>query len=159
MSEVTAGLPADFFWGVATSAYQIEGAHDEDGRTLSIWDTFCRRPGAVANGETGDVACDHYHRMPSDVSMIARLGVDKYRFSVSWPRVQPGGRGPVNPKGVDFYSRLVDELLEKGVDPWLTLYHWRTPAAGPTATPPTGSPSTRRSCTTRSATACRRGRR
>ncbi|MCG8922702.1 GH1 family beta-glucosidase [Lentzea sp. CC55] len=127
MSDVTAGLPADFFWGVATSAYQIEGAHDEDGRTPSIWDTFCRRPGAVANGENGDVACDHYHRMPADVAMIAGLGVDKYRFSVSWPRIQPGGRGPVNPKGVDFYSRLVDELLARGVDPWLTLYHWDLP--------------------------------
>lgn len=127
MSEVTAGLPGDFFWGVATSAYQIEGAFDEDGRTPSIWDTFSRRPGAVANGENGDVACDHYHRMPSDVAMIARLGVDKYRFSVSWPRVQPGGRGAVNAKGIDFYSRLVDELLEKGVDPWLTLYHWDLP--------------------------------
>ncbi|MCR3754067.1 GH1 family beta-glucosidase [Lentzea californiensis] len=127
MSDVIAGLPADFFWGVATSAYQIEGAYDEDGRTLSIWDTFSRRPGAVENGETGDVACDHYHRMPSDVEMIARLGVDKYRFSVSWPRIQPGGRGPVNPKGIDFYSRLVDELLDKGVDPWLTLYHWDLP--------------------------------
>ncbi|MCX2954040.1 GH1 family beta-glucosidase [Lentzea sp. NEAU-D7] len=127
MSDVTAGLPADFFWGVATSAYQIEGAHDEDGRTPSIWDTFSRRPGAVENGETGDVACDHYHRMPSDVAMIAGLGVDKYRFSVSWPRIQPGGRGPVNPRGVDFYSRLVDELLDKGVDPWLTLYHWDLP--------------------------------
>ena len=127
MSDVTTGLPADFFWGVATSAYQIEGAHDEDGRTPSIWDTFCRRPGAVANGENGDVACDHYHRMPADVAMIAGLGVDKYRFSVSWPRIQPGGRGPVNPKGVDFYSRLVDELLARGVDPWLTLYHWDLP--------------------------------
>ncbi|RDI17879.1 GH1 family beta-glucosidase [Lentzea flaviverrucosa] len=127
MSDVIAGLPADFFWGVATSAYQIEGAYDEDGRTLSIWDTFSRRPGAVENGETGDVACDHYHRMPSDVEMIARLGVDKYRFSVSWPRIQPGGRGPVNPRGIDFYSRLVDELLDKGVDPWLTLYHWDLP--------------------------------
>ncbi len=127
MSEITAGLPADFFWGVATSAYQIEGAHDVDGRTLSIWDTYCRRPGAVVNGETGDVACDHYHRMPADVSMIARLGVDKYRFSVSWPRVQPHGRGPANAKGLDFYSRLVDELLSKGVEPWLTLYHWDLP--------------------------------
>ncbi len=127
MSEVIAGLPAGFFWGVATSAYQIEGAWDEDGRTLSIWDTFSRRPGAVANGENGDVACDHYHRMPSDVDLIAGLGVDKYRFSVSWPRVQPGGRGPVNSRGMDFYSRLVDTLLEKGVDPWLTLYHWDLP--------------------------------
>ncbi|MFD5828466.1 GH1 family beta-glucosidase [Lentzea sp. NPDC060358] len=127
MSDVTAGLPDDFFWGVATSAYQIEGAWDEDGRGLSIWDTFARRPGAVVNGENGDVACDHYHRMPEDVSLIAGLGVDKYRFSVSWPRVQPGGRGPVNPRGIDFYSRLVDSLLEKGVDPWLTLYHWDLP--------------------------------
>ncbi|SDP93091.1 GH1 family beta-glucosidase [Lentzea jiangxiensis] len=127
MSDVTTGLPADFFWGVATSAYQIEGAHDEDGRTPSIWDTFSRRPGAVANGENGDVACDHYHRMPADVALIAGLGVDKYRFSVSWPRIQPGGRGPVNAKGVDFYSRLVDELLARGVDPWLTLYHWDLP--------------------------------
>lgn len=127
MSEVTAGLPASFLWGVATSAYQIEGAFDEDGRTLSIWDTFSRRPGTVADGDNGDVACDHYHRMPADVALIARLGVDTYRFSVSWPRVQPGGVGPVNPKGVDFYSRLVDELLEKGVQPWLTLYHWDLP--------------------------------
>jgi beta-glucosidase len=130
VSEVTAGLPADFFWGVATSAYQIEGAFDEDGRTLSIWDTFSRRPGAVANGENGDVACDHYHRMPSDVAMIARLGVDKYRFSVSWPRVQPGGRGPVNP-----------------------------PAGGLRGTPPTGSPSTPGWSTTRWAIGCPRGRR
>ncbi|MGZ3144064.1 GH1 family beta-glucosidase [Lentzea chajnantorensis] len=126
MSEL-AGLPADFYWGVATSAYQIEGAHDEDGRTPSIWDTYCRRPGAVVNGENGDVACDHYHRMPADVAMIASLGVDRYRFSVSWPRVQPGGRGPVNPAGMDFYSRLVDTLLEAGVAPWLTLYHWDLP--------------------------------
>ncbi|MFD9706400.1 GH1 family beta-glucosidase [Lentzea sp. NPDC059081] len=127
MSEVTAGLPDDFFWGVATSAYQIEGAWDVDGRGLSIWDTFSRRPGAVANGENGDVACDHYNRMPADVELIASLGVSTYRFSVSWPRVQPGGRGPVNSRGLDFYSRLVDALLEKGVDPWLTLYHWDLP--------------------------------
>ncbi|HEX7306921.1 GH1 family beta-glucosidase [Lentzea sp.] len=127
MSDVTDGLPTDFFWGVATSAYQIEGAWDVDGRGLSIWDTFSRRPGAVVNGENGDVACDHYHRMSSDVDLIAGLGVDKYRFSVSWPRVQPGGRGPVNSRGIDFYSRLVDSLLEKGVDPWLTLYHWDLP--------------------------------
>jgi beta-glucosidase len=127
VSEVTAGLPAGFFWGVATSAYQIEGAWDSDGRGLSIWDTFSRRPGAVVQGENGDVACDHYHRMPEDVALIASLGVDTYRFSVSWPRVQPGGRGPVNSRGIDFYSRLVDSLLEKGVDPWLTLYHWDLP--------------------------------
>jgi beta-glucosidase len=126
-ADVTAGLPADFFWGVATSAYQIEGGAAEDGRTPSIWDTFARRPGAVINGEHGDVACDHYHRMPGDVAMIADLGVDAYRFSISWPRVQPGGRGPVNGVGMDFYKRLVDLLLDKGVRPWITLYHWDLP--------------------------------
>jgi beta-glucosidase len=120
-------IAAPFRWGVATSAYQIEGAVAEDGRTPSIWDTFCRVPGAVANGDTGDVACDHYHRMPDDVTMIADLGVDSYRFSVSWPRVQPGGRGPANAAGVAFYSRLVDELLGRGIEPWLTLYHWDLP--------------------------------
>jgi len=112
---------------VATSSYQIEGAYDEDGRTASIWDTFCRVPGAVANGDTGDVACDHYHRMPADIAMIQSLGVDTYRFSVAWPRVQPGGRGPVNAAGMAFYDRLVDEMLGHGVDPWLTLYHWDLP--------------------------------
>jgi len=122
-----ATLPASFRWGVATSAYQIEGATAEDGRTPSIWDTFCRVPGAVVRGETGDVACEHYHRMPDDVALIASLGVDTYRFSVSWPRVQPGGRGPANPAGLAFYDRLVDTLLANGVDPWLTLYHWDLP--------------------------------
>ncbi|HWO64807.1 MAG TPA: GH1 family beta-glucosidase [Umezawaea sp.] len=126
-TEATAELPANFLWGVATSAYQIEGAVAEDGRTPSIWDTFCRVPGAVIRQENGDVACDHYHRMPQDVELIAGLGVDSYRFSISWPRVQPGGRGAVNLKGLDFYSRLVDELLEKGVKPWVTLYHWDLP--------------------------------
>jgi beta-glucosidase len=119
-------LQAPFRWGVATSAYQIEGAVAEDGRTPSIWDTFCRVPGAIDGGDNGDVACDHYHRMPSDVAMLADLGVDTYRFSVSWPRVQPGGRGPINP-GMAFYDRLVDEVLAHGVDPWLTLYHWDLP--------------------------------
>jgi beta-glucosidase len=117
-------LPPSFRWGVATSSYQIEGAVAEDGRTPSIWDTFCRVPGAVDNGDTGDVACDHYHRMPEDVALIADLGLDTYRFSVAWPRVQPGGRGPANPAGLAFYDRLVDELLGRGVDPWVTLYHW-----------------------------------
>ncbi|PRY37286.1 GH1 family beta-glucosidase [Umezawaea tangerina] len=126
-TEATAELPANFLWGVATSAYQIEGAVAEDGRTPSIWDTFCRVPGAVIREENGDVACDHYHRMPQDVELIAGLGVDSYRFSISWPRVQPGGRGPVNAKGLDFYSRLVDELLGKGIKPWVTLYHWDLP--------------------------------
>ncbi|MFH9619344.1 GH1 family beta-glucosidase [Streptomyces pratensis] len=121
------GLPADFRWGVATSSYQIEGAASEDGRTPSIWDTFCRVPGAVHNAEHGDVACDHYHRMPEDVELIAGLGVDTYRFSLAWPRIQPGGRGPANAKGLDFYKRLVDELQGRGVTPWITLYHWDLP--------------------------------
>jgi beta-glucosidase len=121
------GLPTTFQWGVATSAYQIEGAAFEDGRTASIWDTFCRKPGAVHNADNGDVACDHYHRMPADVALIKSLGVDSYRFSISWPRVQPGGRGPVNPAGLAFYDRLVDELLANGIDPWVTLYHWDLP--------------------------------
>src|SRR3954454_20553575 len=122
-----AGLPPTFQWGVATSAYQIEGAAAEDGRTPSIWDTFCRVPGAVVDGDHGDVACDHYHRMPQDVALIKSLGVDAYRFSVAWPRGQPGGRGPVNEAGLAFYDRLTDELLGHGVDPWVTLYHWDLP--------------------------------
>ncbi|TDQ01478.1 beta-glucosidase [Labedaea rhizosphaerae] len=125
--ELLAGLPAGFRWGVATSSYQIEGAATEDGRTPSIWDTYCRVPGMVHNGDNGDVACDHYHRMPEDVQLIKSLEVDTYRFSVAWPRIQPHGGGPVNPKGIGFYDRLVDELLAGGIDPWLTLYHWDLP--------------------------------
>jgi beta-glucosidase len=120
-------LPADFRWGAATSAYQIEGAVTEDGRSPSIWDTFCRVPGAIDGGDDGDAACDHYHRMPEDVAVMASLGLDTYRFSVAWPRIQPGGRGPANPLGLGFYDRLVDELLAAGIDPWLTLYHWDLP--------------------------------
>jgi beta-glucosidase len=126
-SDLIASLPPNFRWGVSTSAYQIEGAVHEDGRTPSIWDTFCRVPGAIANAETGDVACDHYHRMPQDVALIHDLGLDTYRFSVAWPRVQPGGRGAANPAGLGFYDRLVDELLGQGVHPWVTLYHWDLP--------------------------------
>lgn len=122
-----ADFPPSFKWGVATSSYQIEGAVAEDGRTPSIWDTFCRVPGAVVGGDNGDVACDHYHRMPQDVALIKSLGVDTYRFSVAWPRVQPRGRGPVNPAGLAFYDRLTDELLASGIDPWVTLYHWDLP--------------------------------
>ncbi|HWB35098.1 MAG TPA: GH1 family beta-glucosidase [Rugosimonospora sp.] len=125
--ETIGSLPPSFRWGVATSAYQIEGAVAEDGRTPSIWDTFCRVPGAVAGGDTGDVACDHYHRMPQDVALIRDLAVDTYRFSVAWPRVQPGGHGPAHPAGLAFYDRLVDELLGNGVTPWVTLYHWDLP--------------------------------
>jgi beta-glucosidase len=126
-SELISTLPSSFRWGVATAAYQIEGAVAEDGRTPSIWDTFSRVPGAIDNGDNGDVACDHYHRMPEDVALIHQLGVDTYRFSVGWPRIQPGGRGPVNEAGMAFYDRLVDELLGNGIDPWLTLYHWDLP--------------------------------
>ena len=124
----TRAFPSDFLFGAATAAFQIEGAAFEDGRTASIWDAFCRVPGAVVNADNGDVACDHYHRMPQDVALMQRLGLQTYRFSTSWSRVQPDG-GPVNPKGVDFYSRLVDELLEAGIKPWLTLYHWDLPQA------------------------------
>jgi beta-glucosidase len=128
-AALIASLPTEFRWGVATSAYQIEGAHEEDGRGPSIWDTYCRTPGMVEGGENGDVACDHYHRMPADVELIRSLGVDVYRFSVSWPRIQATGRGPANAAGLGFYDRLVDELLRSNVDPWVTLYHWDLPQA------------------------------
>ena len=124
-----AGFPRDFKWGVASSAYQIEGAASEDGKGASIWDAFSRLPGAIAGGATGDVACDHYHRLESDLDLIAALGVNAYRFSVSWTRVIPDGRGRVNPMGLDFYQRLVDGLLERGIEPWVTLYHWDLPLA------------------------------
>ncbi|MFE9750978.1 GH1 family beta-glucosidase [Saccharothrix saharensis] len=120
-------FPDGFAWGTATAAYQIEGATSEDGRLPSVWDTFSRVPGKTANGETGDVACDHYHRYPEDIALLARLGVSHYRFSLAWPRIQPEGRGGLNPAGVDFYSRLVDLLLENGIQPWVTLYHWDLP--------------------------------
>ncbi len=126
VSDLTA-LPADFTWGVATAAYQIEGAVAEDGRSPSIWDTFSHTPGKVDGGDTGDTACDHYHRVPEDIGLIKRLGADAYRFSVAWPRVVPGGDGPVNKAGLDFYDRLVDGLLEAGVAPFATLYHWDLP--------------------------------
>ncbi|MEP6480386.1 MAG: GH1 family beta-glucosidase [Rhodoglobus sp.] len=119
-------FPTNFLFGAATAAYQIEGAAHEDGRTDSIWDAFCRIPGAVVGGDNGDVACDHYHRYEEDVRLMADLGLQTYRFSSSWSRVRPDG-GPLNAKGVDFYSRLVDSLLEKNITPWLTLYHWDVP--------------------------------
>jgi beta-glucosidase len=122
-------LPADFTWGVATSSYQIEGAVAEDGRSPSIWDTFARIPGKVAGGDTGDVACDHYHRWPEDIGIMKDLGVGAYRFSIAWPRVVPGGDGPPNPRGLAFYDRLVDALLEAGITPYPTLYHWDLPQA------------------------------
>nr|WP_221473751.1 GH1 family beta-glucosidase [Planomonospora venezuelensis] len=122
-------FPAGFAWGAATSAYQIEGAVAEDGRGTSIWDTFVRQPGRVVNGENADTAIDHYHRYRDDVALMSQLGLGAYRFSISWPRIQPTGGGAVNAKGMDFYSRLVDELLAKGIDPWVTLYHWDLPQA------------------------------
>jgi len=121
-------FPDDFVWGAATAAYQIEGAVDVDGRTPSIWDTFSRVPGAIVDGDTGDDACDHYRRMPQDVALMKELGLGSYRFSVAWPRVRPDG-GPVNEAGLDFYRRLVDELLAADIRPWLTLYHWDLPQA------------------------------
>jgi beta-glucosidase len=122
-------FPPDFSWGVATSAYQIEGAANEDGRGPSIWDTFSHTPGKTINGDTGDVACDHYHRYEQDVDVIASLGVDAYRFSIAWPRVQPDGKGAWNEKGLAFYDKLVDRLLAKGLKPHATLYHWDLPQA------------------------------
>ncbi len=127
---VTAGsFPLEFRFGVAMASYQIEGAVGEDGRGESIWDAFCRRPGAVAGGDTGDVACDHYHRWREDLDLMAALGVESYRFSISWPRVQPDGRGALNQPGVDFYRRLCEGLRERGIEPVATLYHWDLPQA------------------------------
>lgn len=120
-------FPADFTWGVATSSYQIEGAVDAQGRGPSIWDTFCDTPGKVARGDTGAVACDHFHRWRDDIALMKQLGVNAYRFSVAWPRIIPGGRGPVNQAGLDFYDALVDGLLEACITPWLTMYHWDLP--------------------------------
>ena len=120
-------VSANFVWGVATSAYQIEGAVTEDGRLPSIWDTFSHTPGRVAGDATGDVACDHYHRWRHDIELMKALRVDAYRFSIAWPRVIPGGDGPVNPAGLAFYDRLVDALLEAGITPYPTLYHWDLP--------------------------------
>ncbi|MFJ4410072.1 GH1 family beta-glucosidase [Streptomyces sp. NPDC088910] len=120
-------FPAGFRWGTATAAYQIEGGATEDGRTPSIWDTFSSTPGRVRNGDTGDIAADHRHRMPEDVELMRELGVTDYRFSVSWPRVQPTGRGPAVQRGLDFYRQLTDRLLEAGIRPVVTLYHWDLP--------------------------------
>lgn len=120
-------FPENFVWGTATAAYQVEGAWNEDGRGPSIWDTFSHTPGLVAHGDTGDVACDHYHRLEEDLDLLGALGVGAYRFSISWPRVQPGGRGAVNAPGLDFYQRLVDGLLARDIAPVATLYHWDLP--------------------------------
>jgi beta-glucosidase len=122
-------MPPGFLWGAATAAYQVEGAVTQDGRGPSIWDTFSHTPGRVHEGHTGDVACDHYHRYREDVALMAGLGLGSYRFSIAWPRIQPDGRGAVNQRGLDFYRRLVDELLGHGIEPWITLYHWDLPQA------------------------------
>jgi beta-glucosidase len=127
MTAVSEDLPAGFTFGVATASYQIEGAVHEGGRGVSIWDTFSHTPGRVLGGDTGDIACDHYHRYAEDVALMRDLGVDSYRFSVAWPRVQPTGSGATNQAGLDFYSRLVDTLLDNGIEPAATLYHWDLP--------------------------------
>jgi len=120
-------FPPGFAWGVATAAYQIEGAVAEDGRGDSIWDTFCRQPGAIRDGQTGDVAADHYHRWAEDIALMADLGIGAYRFSLAWPRIQPAGSAASNGAGLDFYDRLTDGLLACGVTPMPTLYHWDLP--------------------------------
>jgi Glycosyl hydrolase family 1 len=125
----TPGFPNGFYWGTGTSSYQIEGAWNEDGKGPSIWDTYAHTPGNIKNGDTGDVANDHYHRYKEDVALMKDFGANAYRFSIAWPRIFPNGTGQPNPKGVDFYSRLVDELVAAGIAPFPTLYHWDLPQA------------------------------
>ena len=122
-------FPEKFLWGVATAAYQIEGAWREDGKGESIWDRFSHTPGKVKDGDTGDIACDHYHRWQEDIQIMQNLGIGAYRFSISWPRVLPAGRKYVNQVGLDFYSRLVDTLIAANIVPFVTLYHWDLPQA------------------------------
>jgi beta-glucosidase len=122
-------FPQDFIWGVATSAYQIEGAWDQDGRGLSIWDTFSHTPGNIYHDQNGDVAADHYHHWQEDINLMAQLGLKAYRFSIAWPRILPEGKGKINPSGLDFYDKLVDGLLEQGIQPFPTLFHWDLPQA------------------------------
>src|SRR5690349_7547630 len=128
-ASLAVSFPENFLWGAATASYQIEGATHEDGRSLSIWDAFAATPGKTYKGETGDVADDHYHLWPQDVALMVGLHLSAYRFSIAWPRVLPEGRGAVNPRGFDFYERLVDALLAKGIQPFATLYHCDLPLA------------------------------
>jgi beta-glucosidase len=121
------GFPVDFLWGASTAAYQIEGAVNEGGRGASVWDTFCAEPGRIADGSSGAVACDHFHRYPEDIALMQQLGLGAYRFSIAWPRIQPTGSGPANPEGIAFYDRLIDALLQAGIKPMATLFHWDTP--------------------------------
>ncbi len=127
ISSIPMTFPDNFTWGIASAAYQIEGAALEDGRGLSVWDVFCRQPGRSFEGQNGDLACDHYHRYKEDIALWKTIGPQAYRFSVSWPRVLPEGIGKINQKGLDFYDSLVDELLRNGIDPWITLFHWDFP--------------------------------
>jgi beta-glucosidase len=127
MSDQAHDFPPDFVWGTATASYQVEGASNEDGRGESVWDRFCATPGKVRNGDTGAIACDFYHRYRDDIVLMRELGIDAFRFSIAWPRILPKGRGAENRKGLDFYDRLVDELLGSGIDPFVTLFHWDTP--------------------------------
>src|SRR5258708_36449010 len=129
LDELSKRFPTGFVWGVASSAFQIEGASAADGKGDSIWDEFCRLSGAIADGSDGQIACDHYNRLESDLDLIAGLGVGAYRFSISWPRIQPTGSGEAVGPGIDFYNRLVDGLLERDIEPFATLYHWDLPAA------------------------------
>lgn len=122
-------FPKDFLWGAGSAAYQVEGAVNEDGRGKSIWDQFCTVPGSIIHGETANIACDHYHRYKEDVALMHELGIDAYRFSIAWPRILPQGRGDVNKAGLDFYDKLIDELLSKHIQPFITLYHWDLPQA------------------------------
>src|SRR5262249_54487937 len=122
-------FPDQFLWGASTSAYQIEGAVNEDGRGPSIWDTFSHQLGHVLDDTTGDGACDHYHRWPEDVALMRDLGIRAYRLSIAWPRILPEGRGKPNPKGLEFYDRLVDAVMAAGIEPWICLYNWDLPHA------------------------------
>src|SRR5687767_12928678 len=117
-------FPQNFVWGAAAASYQIEGAAHLDGKGPSVWDMLCRKQGAILNGDTGDVACDHYHRYAEDVALMRQIGLQAYRLSISWPRVLPTGTGSVNSAGLAFYDRLIDALLAAGIEPWVTLFHW-----------------------------------